>query len=114
MHHLFLNASPVDFLLPAALCIYYLIAQLLVGKELPEGVIVARYTPPASMSPAEVRYLLTGSTDRKSVSAVLVHLAAQKLIAIQPENGDYRITLLVEQGPGRNSCRRGRRYAGDY
>ena len=52
------------------------------------------------MSPAEVRYLLTGSTDRKSVSAVLVHLAAQKLIAIQPENGDYRITLLVEQAPG--------------
>ena len=49
------------------------------------------------MSPAEVRYLLTGSTDRKSVSAVLVHLAAQKLIAIQPENGDYRITLLVEE-----------------
>jgi hypothetical protein len=99
MHTLFPNASPVDFWLPAALCVYYLIALLLVGKELPEGVIVAKYAPPANMSPAEVRYLLTGSTDRKSVSAVLVHLAAQKLIAIQPENGDYRITLMVEEAP---------------
>ena len=99
MSAFFPNASPVDFWLPAALCVYYLIALLRVGKELPEGVIVAKYAPPANMSPAEVRYLLTGSTDRKSVSAVLVHLASQELIAIQPENGDYRITLLVEQAP---------------
>src|SRR6185295_13696540 len=100
MYTLFPNVSPFDLWLPAALCVYYLIVLLLVGKELPEGVIVAKYAPPANMTPAEVRYLLTGSTDRKSVSAVLVHLAAQKLIAIQPENGDYRITLLVEQAPG--------------
>ncbi len=95
----FPSLSPTDLLLPVLLGLYYLIAWLLVGKALPQGVIVAKYAPPADMSPAEVRYLLNGSTDRKSVSAVLVHLAAQKLIAIQPENGDYRITMLLERAP---------------
>ena len=99
MHTLFPNFSPVDFALPFALCGYYLIALLLVGKNPPQGAVVAKYAPPANMTPAEVRYLLTGSTDRKSVAAVLVHLAANKLISIQPEKGDYRITLLVEQAP---------------
>lgn len=99
MHSLSVDLSLADLWLPAALCMYYLIALWLVGKQPPAGVIVANYEPPANMSPAEMRYLLTGSTDRKSVSAVLVHLAAKKLIAIQPENHDYRITLLVEEGP---------------
>ncbi len=93
------NFSPLDFWLPVALCVYYLIALLIVGKGPAQGAIIAMYEPPANMSPAEVRYLLNGSTDRKSVSAVLVHLAAKKLIAIQPENGDYRITLLVDETP---------------
>jgi len=99
MHALLANFSPLDFWLPAALCVYYLIALLLVGKGPAQGVIVAKYQPLANMSPAEVRYLLNGSTDRKSVSAVLVHLATKKLIAIQPEHDDYRITLLVEEAP---------------
>jgi hypothetical protein len=99
MHLLLSNLSASEFWLPAALCVYYLIALLLVGKELPQGTIVAKYESPANMSPAEMRYLLNGSTDRKTVSAVLVHLAAKKLITIQPENGDYRITLLVEEAP---------------
>src|ERR1051326_3587605 len=99
MHLLLSNLSASEFWLPAALCVYYLIALLLVGKELPQGTIVAKYEPPANTSPAEMRYLLNGSTDRKSVSAVLVHLASKKLIAIQPEDGDYRITLLVDEAP---------------
>ncbi|HSS97324.1 MAG TPA: hypothetical protein VLK33_09850 [Terriglobales bacterium] len=99
MHPLLANLSPFDFWLPATLCVYYFIALLLVGKGPAQGVIVAKYGPPGNMSPAEVRYLLNGSTDRKSVSAVLVHLATKKLITIQPENGDYRITLLVEEAP---------------
>jgi hypothetical protein len=99
MHGILPNPLPSEFALPFALCCYYVIALILVGKNPPQGVIVAKYGPPANMSPAAVRYLLTGSTDRKSVAAVLVHLAAHKLIAIQPENGDYRITLLVEKAP---------------
>jgi hypothetical protein len=86
--------------LPAGLVVYYLIAWLIVGRPLPQGHIVPQYAPPAGMSPAEVRYLLTGSTDRKTVAAVLVHLAAQKLISVSPENGDYRITLAQGLLPG--------------
>jgi Predicted membrane protein (DUF2207) C-terminal domain len=99
MHTLFSTSRPAEFVLPFALCCYYAIALLLVGKNPSQGAIVARYQPPANMTPAEVRYLFTGSTDRKTVAAVLVHLAAQKLITIRPENGDYRITMLVEQPP---------------
>ena len=99
MHAILTNPLPSEFALPFALCCYYLIALILVGKNPPQGVIVAKYGPPANMSPAAVRYLLTGSTDRKSVAAVLVHLASRKLIAIRPENGDYRVTLLVAQAP---------------
>jgi len=46
--------------------------------------------------PAAARYLLTGSTDAKRGGG-LVHLAARKLIAVQPENGDYRITLWLSK-----------------
>src|SRR5882724_4273939 len=99
MRALFLDTQPVYFLLPFALCAYYLIVWIIVGKDLPQGVIVPRYVPPVGMSPAAARYLLMGSTDRRSVAAVLVHLAARKLIAVQPDNGDYRITILCEHSP---------------
>ena len=99
MRALFLDTQLVYLLLPFALCAYYLIVWIIVGKNLPQGVIVPRYEPPEGMSPAAVRYLLMGSTDRRSVAAVLIHLAARKLISIQPENGDYRITVLCEQPP---------------
>jgi hypothetical protein len=62
-------------------------------------VIVPQYAPPGGMSPAEMRYLLTSASDRKTVAAVLAHLAARKVISIQPESGGYRITLLVEKPP---------------
>src|SRR3954469_2909646 len=99
MRALFLDTQPIYFLLPVALCVYYLIAWIIIGKDLPQGVIVPQYKPPADMSPAAVRYLLSGTTDRRSVAAVLVHLATRKLISIQPENGDYRIIQLVHQLP---------------
>jgi len=86
-------------ILPAALFAYYLVAWILVGRNPPQGAIIPKYAPPADMSPAAVRYLLTGTTDRKSVAAVLVHLATHKLISIQPENSDYRITPLVKEPP---------------
>lgn len=99
MHNIFPSPLPAEYALPFALCCYYVIALLLVGKNPPQGPILARYEPPDNMTPAEARYLFTGSTDRKTVAAVLVHLAAHKLISIQPEHGDYRITILVEEVP---------------
>ena len=46
-----------------------------------------------------MRYLLTGTTDRKSVAAVLAHLAAKKLITVQPQNGDYCVRRTVQEAP---------------
>jgi Predicted membrane protein (DUF2207) C-terminal domain len=93
------DISTTGLVLLAVLCAYYLIANILIGANLPQGPILPKYGPPDGMSPAEMRYLLTGTTDRKSVAAVLVHLASHKLIVIQPELGDYRISLMVQEPP---------------
>lgn len=85
--------------LPSLLLSYYLMVWMLAGRKPKPGVIVPRYGPPEGMSPAEMRYLLTGGSDRKSVAAVLVHLAAQEVVCLEPEHGGYRITLLVDRPP---------------
>jgi hypothetical protein len=89
----------IYLILPGAICIYYLVAWLIIGPNLPHGPIVPRYAPPDDMTPAQMRYLITGTTDRKSVAAVLVRLASRKLISIHPENGDYRVTPLLKDAP---------------
>ena len=87
-------------LLPAALCLYYVIVWIAFGRDPKRGTIVPQYEPPDDMSPAAMRYLMTGMTDRKSVAAVLAHLASKKLIAIQPQDGDYCIRRNVSEAPG--------------
>lgn len=97
-----LTASARDLqlmLLPCLLLGYYLAVWLLVARPPKRGVIVPQYTPPANISPAEIRYLLTGASDRKTVAAVLAHLAAHKVISLQPAARGYRITLLFDQPP---------------
>jgi Predicted membrane protein (DUF2207) C-terminal domain len=86
-------------LLPSLLAAYYLAIWFLAGQDPGPGVIVPQYAPPADMSPAEMRYLLTSTSDRKTVAAVLAHLAAHKVISIRPEGDGYRITLLVNEPP---------------
>jgi hypothetical protein len=90
---------PKFLLFPALVAFYYAVIWVFAGRDPKPGIIVPQYLPPGGISPAEMRYLLTGASDRKSVAAVLVHLAAQKVIALQPEAGGYRITLLVKQPP---------------
>jgi hypothetical protein len=86
-------------LLPAALLAYYLLTWLLVGRNPKPGAIVAQYAPPGNLSPAEARYVLTGTIDYKSTAAVLAHLAAQKIISIKPESDGYRVTRLTDELP---------------
>jgi hypothetical protein len=86
-------------LLPAALLIYYLLTWILVGRDPAPGHIVTQYNPPANMSPAKARYLLTKTSDYKAVAAVLAHLAAQKIVSIKVEKDGYRITRLVDELP---------------
>lgn len=86
--------------LPAALCLYYIVVWVAFGRNPKPGTIVPHYDPPGGMSPAAMRYLLTGTTDRKSVAAVLAHLAAKKLISVEPQNGDYCVRRTVQEAPG--------------
>jgi Predicted membrane protein (DUF2207) C-terminal domain len=86
-------------LLPSLLVAYYLAVWFLAGQDPKPGVIVPHYAPPDDMSPAEMRYLLIGASDRKTVAAVLAHMAAQKIIAIQPQGDGYLITRLVDRAP---------------
>ena len=84
-------------ILPFALLAYYVVTWLLVARRPKAGAIVAQYTPPSSMTPAEMRYLRAGMSDQKSVAAVVAHLAARKLIAVQPQGNEYMITRLVDE-----------------
>src|SRR2546430_8434671 len=78
---------------------YYFVVWLFAGRDPKPGVIVSQYSPPAGMSPAEMRYLLVGASDRKTVAAVLAHLASRRVISIHPEEDGYRITMLLDKPP---------------
>jgi hypothetical protein len=85
--------------LPGTLLAYYLLAWLVAGRDPKLRTIMAQYTPPANVSPAEARYALTGVSDYKTVTAVLAHLAARKVISITPENDGYRVARLMDEPP---------------
>jgi len=46
---------------PALLFLYYLIAWLSIGSEQKPGVMIARYEPPAGLSPAAARFIASGT-----------------------------------------------------
>jgi hypothetical protein len=86
-------------LLPSLLMAYYFAVWLVAGQGPKPGVIVPQYAAPGNMSPAEMRYLVTGSADRKTVAAILAHLASQKLITVEPEGDAYRIMRVMSPPP---------------
>jgi hypothetical protein len=85
--------------LPIALFIYYVVAWFLVARRPKGGAIMPQYTPPGNMSPAEMRYVLTGTCDEKTVAAIVTHLAAHRLVSVQPDGNEYVITRLADQLP---------------
>ncbi len=62
---------------PVALCLYYFLAWLAVGRSPKPGTIVVRYEPPAGISPAAARYLITTGSDGRTLAAVIAALAAR-------------------------------------
>jgi hypothetical protein len=81
----------------AAALAYLLVAWFRVGRDPARGVIVPVYEPPDAISPALMRYLVTGRVDNKSVAATLVRLAQYGALVIREREGFYRI----EQAGGR-------------
>jgi Predicted membrane protein (DUF2207) len=86
-------------ILPFALLAYYVITWAVVARRPKASTIVPQYTPPGNMTPAEMRFLCVGMTDQKTVAAVVAHLAARRLISVQPDREEYVITRLVDKLP---------------
>jgi hypothetical protein len=79
---------------PGLLLLFYVVCWLAVGRDPKVGNVAPRYEPPAGISPGVARYVLTGGSDGTTLAAVLAGLAAKGVIAIQPDEGSYAITLL--------------------
>jgi len=80
---------------PAALCLYYFLAWLAVGRAPKPGTIVVRYQPPPGISPAAARYLITTGTDGRTLAAVVAALAARNCVSVEPHDGMYKLTRLA-------------------
>ena len=80
---------------PAALCLYYFLAWLAIGRSPKPGTIVVRYEPPAGISPAAARYLITTGSDGRTLAAVIAALAARNCISVEPHDGMYKLTRLA-------------------
>ena len=96
---LLLQMLPADnlrpFIFPAALLACYIISWLFVGRDPKIENVTPQYQPPAGVSPAIARYVLTGGADGTTLAAILAELAAKHVISIQPGTaGGYRIRLL--------------------
>lgn len=87
------------WLIPACLFLYYAIVWLAVGRDPKPGPLVPRYEAPDGLTPGAVRYIMTSGSDRKTLVAVLLSLAAKKCIDLRPEGDSYRANRLVEKAP---------------
>jgi hypothetical protein len=84
---------------PGLLLAFYVICWLAVGRDPKIGVVAPLYEPPKGISPGVARYVLTGGSDGTTLAAVLAGLAAKGVVAIQPQDGKYAVTLL-NSSPG--------------
>jgi len=75
------------------LLLYYLIAWSAVGRDPAPGVIMALYEPPATLSPAGMRYLVRMGFDNKTFAAAVLDMAARGFLKISEKDRSYTLTL---------------------
>ncbi len=80
---------------PAALCFYYWIAWLAIGREPKPGPLVIRYQPPDGLSAAAVRFIVTTGSDGRSFAAVIAALACRGCLRVEPRNGAYKLSRMM-------------------
>ena len=80
---------------PALLLLFYLIVWLSLGREPQRGAIAIQYRPPEGLSPAAMRYIRTTGCDGRTLAATIAQLAARGCMAIEPQNGNYKLTRLI-------------------
>ncbi len=74
-----------------ALTLYYLILYMAVHRTREPVPVLTQYSPPKNLSPAALRYLFTGDSDRKTIAAVMLQLAARGLVSIECRKDWYFI-----------------------
>lgn len=82
---------------PGLLLGYYVLCWAIAGKDPKIRDVAPQYEPPAGISPALARYIITGGSDGTTLAAVLADLALQDVISIQPQGNTYRLELLQEK-----------------
>jgi hypothetical protein len=75
------------------LLLYYLIAWAEVGRDPQPGVIMPRYEPPSTLSPAAMRYLVHMGFDNKTFAAAILDMAARGYLKIKEDAGSYILSL---------------------
>jgi len=78
------------------LLLYYLIAWAEVGRDPRPGVIMPLYEPPATLSPAGMRYLVRMGFDDKTFAAAILDMTARGYLKIKEEAGSYLLSLADE------------------
>ena len=76
---------------PAAVFLFYLIAWFSLGPEPKPGALVARYEPPEGLSPAAVRYIVSGTTDGRSFTGLLVRRDEKEVVLRDGQNKEIRL-----------------------
>lgn len=81
---------------PTVLLVYYVVVWLALGRQPQRGVIAIQYQPPQGLSPAAMRYIRTTGCDGRTLAATIAQLAARGCLAIDPQNGKYKLTKLTD------------------
>ena len=76
--------------------LYYLAVWARSGRDPAPGVIVTRYTPPDTMSPAVMRYITKMKYDDRTFASAVINMAVKGLLKITEEYGEY--TLQKKEG----------------
>jgi hypothetical protein len=94
------NTDPRQyFVIDAILLLYYFAVYAILYTRRDSAPVVIQYAPPENLSPAQLRLLLTGDSDRKTVAAVVLSLAARGLVTIKCLDNFYLITKRVDLPP---------------
>lgn len=91
----FLNDNQDALLLATGvliLLLYYLIAWAEVGRDPRPGIIMPLYEPPATLSPAGMRYLVRMGFDNKTFAAAILDMAARGYLKLKEQAGSYTLT----------------------
>jgi len=87
------------FFVDGLLILYYVGVYKWLHRERSPASVVPQYTPPGKLSPAAMRYLLVGDSDRQTVASVLLNLAARGIVSIQCSGDRYLITKHIDRLP---------------